>query len=451
MSPRRPSPRTTDETVFLKAGEATGERMRLSVYDLVAGAFNSPRTFYYRQKLDVAALRESLVATLRHYPLITGRLAREDDGGLAVLCTDGGVPFTETYSDRPMPDYGPGVSAKGDLPSYTHKLRQFRLIANDTPLLSVRVTHMEGGGSVLGTTFNHALVDGSAYLGFMKHWSSVHLGQDYRPAPFARTLLDSLSEGAPPEAGAQSKQYELVTGRQKLGFILRVNAKAPQVRTISLRFTADEVGALKEHARSGLTGDQWLSTGDVLGAHLWKVLAELRDRPADRTERLALVISMRSVLAASALPDGYGGNAVTNTTAALSAGELRGASLAEAGLAVRAAVANVTPEWVRDEAAFLGTQARAGRLNRVMSRMARDSFEGTVALNNVSRLPVYELDFGSGTPFWFESPSNPVPWTLLVNPTSAGDDSRDIHFSVPREAADAILTPEWSKRLHAYA
>ncbi|WP_128376164.1 acyltransferase [Streptomyces cavernae] len=437
-------------TVTVRAGEATGERVRLSVYDLMTGTFATPRTFYYRQSLDTAALRASLTATLAHYPLLTGRLVR-DDGGLGVVCNDAGIPFTESHSDRPMPEYGSDRSARPDLRSYIHPAGALRVVGHDVPLLTVQVTHMRGGGSVLGVAINHSIVDGSGYLDFLRHWSRVHHGLPHIAAPYARTLLDGVADGAPPGSERHSTQYVLVPGRQKFGFLWRVNAGARRVRTVTLRFAADEVRALKEHARAGLAGTGLrISAGDALSAHLWKVLAQLRARPGDSVERLGIVVGLRSALRAF-LPDGYWGNAVTNVTPALPAAELRRAPLGDTVVAVREAVNSVTEERVRAEVAFLQAQRRARRTNRVLSRMALDAFEGTVALNNVGRLPVYEMDFGAGRPFWFQFPGSPIPWTLLVTPTPVADDSRDVHFSVPRETAHALVSPEWTERLHAYA
>ncbi|MFF4402317.1 acyltransferase [Streptomyces sp. NPDC001480] len=451
MNLRPAAYRRDRQTVTVRAGGATGERVRLSVYDLMTGTFATPRTFYYRRTLDAAALRASLAATLPHYPLLTGRLVRDDDGGLSVVCADAGIPFTESHSDRTMPEYGLDRSAKQDLNSYIHRAAAFRVVGHDVPLLTVRITHMRGGGSVLGVAINHSVVDGSGYLDFLQHWSRVHHGLQHRAAPYARTLLDHVADGAAPGAEDHSDQYALVSGRRKFGFIWRVNAGARRVRTVTLRFAADEVRALQEHARAGLAGrGPRISAGDALSAHLWQVLAELRARPDDSTERLGMVVGLRSALRA-ALPDGYWGNAVTNITPALPAGELRRAPLADTAAAVREAVDSITPERVRDEVAFLEAQRRARRTHRILSRMALDAFEGTVALNNVSRLPVYDVDFGAGRPFWFEYPANPVPWTLLVTPTPLGDDSRDVHFSVPEDAARALVTPEWTKRLHTHA
>ncbi|MEU7340419.1 acyltransferase [Streptomyces sp. NPDC007074] len=443
--------RTRHHTVTVRAGEATAERVRLSVYDLMTGTFATPRTFYYRRTLDAAALRASLAATLPHYPLLTGRLVRDDDRGLSVVCDDAGVPFTESHSDRPMPEYGLGRSAKDDIGSYLHKASAFRIVGHDTPLLTVRVTHMRGGGSVLGVSINHSIVDGAGYLDFLRHWSRVHHGEEHRAAPYARTLLDGLAEGAAPDAARHSSQYALVSGPRKARFILRVNAGARRVRTLTLRFAAEEVRALKEHARAGLAGSGLrVSSGDALSAHLWKVLADLRARPDDSAERLGMVVGLRSALRA-ALPDGYWGNAVTNVTPEMPGAELRAASLADTVAAVRRAVDGITADRVRDEVAFLEAQRDARRTHLVLSRMALDAFGGTVAVNNVSRLPVYEIDLGAGRPFWFEFPASPVPWSILITPTPVDDGSRDVHFSVPRESARALLTPEWTKRLHTYA
>ncbi len=63
---------------------------------------------------------------------------------------------------------------------------------------------------------------------------------------------------------------------------------------------------------------------------------------------------------------------------------LREEPLAHTASAVREALDRVTPQRIREEAAFLEAQRRAGRVNRVLSRMALDSFVDTVSLNNVS-------------------------------------------------------------------
>ncbi|MDO0924367.1 acyltransferase [Streptomyces sp. TG1A-8] len=446
-----PAVRKTARTVTLRTGRPTGERIRLSVYDLVNGTFATARTFYYRRTLDADALRDSLRRALERYPMLTGRLERDDDGGLSVLCNDAGAAFSVHHSDRPMPQYGPGRRAGNDLRRYVHTVNPFRVVGHDIPLLTVKVTHTRGGGSVLGVCINHSVVDGAGFLDFLLHWSRTHRGLAHRAAPYARRLLEGPAPDATPDAapatGPDDPQYTVVTGRQKWGFLWRVNAGAHRMRTLTVRLDAQEVLALKEAAGGGAAdGSAPVSSGDALGAHVWRVLAALRDRTPESTERLGMVVSLRPALK-DRLPDGYSGNAVSNITAALPAHALRAQPLAHTAAAVRDARHRVTAERVRDEMAFLQAQHRAGRIKRVFSRMSLDAFEGTVALNNVSRLPVYDVEFGAGRPFWYEYPASPIPWTVLITPTPEDGHSRDVHLSVPREAAEALDDPRWAGRL----
>ncbi|MFJ3894672.1 acyltransferase [Streptomyces sp. NPDC090083] len=437
----------SQRTVVLHGGGASGERVRLSVYDLMNGTFATPRVFFYRQTLDTDAVMDSLRRTLAHYPLLTGRLERDADGGLSVLCNDAGAAFTVVHSDRAMPDYGPDHSAKGDLRRYISWVNAFRVVGHDTPLLSVKLTHMNGGGSVLGVSISHSVVDGGGYLDFLQHWSRTHAGQDIPAPPYDRALLDGLGDDVRPEP--DDPQYSVVTGRQKFGFIWRVNARSRKVRTVTLRFSAAEVLALREAARVDEDCHRPpVSSGDALSAHLWRILGALRDREPGAEERLGIVVGLRTALK-SRLPEGYSGNAVSNTTAVVSARELREEPLSHTVSAVRAALDRVTFERVQREAAFLEAQRSAGSSGRVLSRMSLDAFDGTVALNNVSRLPVYEVEFGAGRPFWFEYPASPIPWTVLITPTPDDDHSRDVHLSVPTEAADALRTPRWTSRLYS--
>ncbi len=264
---------------------------------------------------------------------------------------------------------------------------------------------MRGGGSVLGVSTNHSVVDGSGCLDFLLHWSRTHRGLDHRAPSHDRALLDGLAVGVPP--APDDSQYAVVTGRAKFGFIWRVNARARRVKTFTVRFSSAEVLALRETARAG--GDHARATsGDALSAHIWRVLGAIRDREPAATERLGVVVGLRAPLSEH-LPHGYGGNAVSNTTAALPARALREEPLAHTASAVREALDRVTPQRIREEAAFLEAQRRAGRVNRVLSRMALDSFVDTVSLNNVSRLPVYAIEFGAGPAVLVRVPRDPRP------------------------------------------
>jgi shikimate O-hydroxycinnamoyltransferase len=164
----------------IRSGATDTGRIPLSVYDLLTGQVYTQRAFFYREKLDGTALRASLARTLRHFPILAGRLRSE--GGLGVTCCDAGARFVEVDRAEPMPDYGPDRPAKRDLKRFVRSVNPLWVINRDTPLVTVQLTHMAGGGSVLGVCINHSLVDGTSCMAFLESWSCEHRGLPY-PEP----------------------------------------------------------------------------------------------------------------------------------------------------------------------------------------------------------------------------------------------------------------------------
>ncbi|WP_162824379.1 acyltransferase [Peterkaempfera bronchialis] len=438
----------TEQTFRVRAGEASGDRVRLSGYDLLTGPVYTPLTFFYRRTLDGAALRASLARTLRHYPMLAGRLKRDADGGLSVLCDDAGARFVEASSPDPMPDYGPDRRAEPVVGNFLREVGPFRVVDRDTPLLKVRLTRMRGGGSILGVVINHSLADGSSSLAFLESWSRVHRGLAPAAPCHDRGLLDALGEPARSAEAIRDRAFVAVPRRTHLHATARLGFK--RLATVATRFAAAEVAALKEVATADLAGTgRWVSTNDALTAHLWQVLGRLRARPDAATEWLGLVVGAQSQLG-GALPEGYWGNCVTNSWTGTTAAELRSRPLGETARAIRAGLEANTEEKVRDEIAFLNAHRRLGVSRRVMSTRAFDVFDTAVTVNNWSRFPLYRIDLGAGTPFWYEFPDLPIP-TVHIAPTPDGDGGRDVYLCLPLPHAEEIRTRPWQERLHCHA
>ncbi|MFE5125677.1 acyltransferase [Streptomyces sp. NPDC056669] len=440
-------------TFTVCAGEASGDRIRLSVYDMLIGPVYTPRAFFYRETLDGEALRASLGRTLRNFPILSGRMKRDPDGGLSVLCDDGGVRFVEAYASEPMPDYGPRHTAKKGLERHLSHAMPFWVVDRDTPLFTVKLTHMKGGGSILGLTMNHAVADGSSYMSFLESWVHEHRGLGYAKPSHDRGVIDTLGASATGDTRMGGAHLTIIGRARKSAFIGRaLLGSLGNVTTVTTRFTAAEMATIKDTAMADLAGtERWVSTNDALTAHLWKVLGELRDRPEASEERLGLIADFRSS-AGEAVPDDYWGNAVTNTRPGMTAAELRARPLGEVAAAVRAGHAENTEERIREETAFLCAERDAGRFNRVINTMGLDAFDSTIAINNWSKLPFYRIDFGQGAPFWYDFTSIPIPWTVHIAPTPADQNgARDVHMALPRAQARALREPSWAGRFHRYA
>ncbi|MGV9856624.1 acyltransferase [Streptomyces sp. NPDC003442] len=445
---------STKRSFTVRAEASNGDRIRLSVYDLLIGLVYTPRTFFYRETLDGEALRASLSRTLLHFPMVSGRMKKDPDGRLSVLCDDSGVRFIETHASVPMPDHGPHHTAKKGINRYLSHVNPLQVVDHDTPLFTVKLTHMKGGGSVLGVTMNHAVADGSAYMRFLESWSREHRGLEYTGPGHDRSVIDALAAPVAQDAPSDNPHFTVTRRGGKSVFVSRVilGSIAKTTTMVTTRFTAAELATMKDAAMADLAGtERWISTNDALTAHLWKVLGALRARPDTSEERLGLLADFRTS-AGAAVPDDYWGNTVTNTRPGMTAAELRERPLGEVALTVRSGYAANTEEKIRRETAFLCAEYEAGRLKRVLPTMTLDKFESTIVINNWSKLPFYTLDFGQGTPFWYDVPALPTPWTVLIAPTPADEPGgRDVQMAVPRALVRTLQEKSWTDRFHRYA
>lgn len=377
-----------------RAGRADNARVRLSGYDLLTGPWYTPLTFFYRETLDGAQLRASLARTLRRYPPLVGRLVRDRDGGLSALCNDAGVRFIEAVSPEPMREYGPQLRTEPVIGHLLREVSAFRVIDRDTPLLKIRLTQMRGGGSVLGVMINHSLADGANTLAFLESWSREHRGLPYPEPCHDRSLLDALGQESADPAIVDARAFVGVSRLRLLTTNIKVGLN--KLATVATRFEAAELAAMKRTAQKQLTDTgSWVSTNDVLTAHIWQVLGELRARPDDAAEWLGMIIGAQSRLGA-ALPAEYWGNCVSNSWTRTSAAALRTRPLGRLAQDVRACLDANTADKLRDEIAFLNSYRRAGVSRHVMSVRAPDVFETAVSINNWSQFPLYRIDLGAG-------------------------------------------------------
>nr|ADZ24987.1 hydroxycinnamoyl-CoA shikimate/quinate hydroxycinnamoyltransferase-like protein [Sorangium cellulosum] len=427
-----------------------GGDVPLTIYDMDYGLYMSQRVLFYRRAVDVAALRRSFERMLQRVPLLAGRLVRTEDGDLLIRCSDGGAELSVVEQRGTIEEYGIGRSATSELARFTGLHSGFRLVNHDAPLLRVRVTLMRSGGMAIGVSAPHIVMDAGTVTRFLSYWSKEHRGLPWPGLDPERAALLAFEEQARREV-ASVRARRLRTALHDVAFVAKIIQHIGPVESRVIRFPAEEVSRLEQRAResAGTEGAQ-LSTYDALGAHFWKVVTALRGYAGRTTDKLTMVIDVRSRME-PLLSAPYLGNGVTDLTCDLPSTELSSASVGAIAVQIRRARKAFTPEAARAAHAQHCKDWESGRHRRLMDRVTARALDGNMCFNSEAGAPLYDVDFGEGRPFWCERPFYPIPRFVVISPAPAGDGSVDLRLALPRDDMRKLDSPELQRKLHPVA
>jgi shikimate O-hydroxycinnamoyltransferase len=430
-----PFQRISERRQLVRAGAASMERIHLSVYDQIVEQLYLSRIFFYERAPDEDALRGSLARVLQRFGVFSGRLVRVGKHERALECCDAGVVFETVRASGRLPAYGPEHDALADFGHFIETPTLTLAPVAKRPLLIVRLTRFEHGGAALAVRSSHAVTDGHGFYDFMLAWAAEHQRRPYPSPSQSRDVLDAIGKDEP--SAATNPRFEVLGPATLVLFIARLLWHERRFAHTTLRFGAEELASAKAAVMAELHDGQWVSTNDVLTARLWQAFAAATASQPGDTNTLALVRTLRELTDPPLGPDFYG-NCGALTLLSHGAQQLAAATPAELSLAIRDVYAETSPATIRVDTAFLVEQRRQGRLVRTLSRLMRRIYARSVMLNNWSQLPMYELDFGHGTPFWAEFPAAPLPMFVLA-PTPGDKGARDVRISLPKAIMPGVL------------
>ena len=225
----------------------------------------SPDTFADR-------IYRSLQRTLRAFPEAEGRLARAGDGW-AIKCCNHGVPFSRVLN------FGLDLEQQRHKPAAPHlfdRVDGARVIGGDEPLLRVKLTLFGARGYCLALSCSRALCDAEGLLGlFTRAWSSNERAA-ICPAPSHDRDCVPLSRQMPPDDVCAFVADLVPPPASYYGAMAKAffaSARPPVETLLRLEFSGADVDRLKRDAAGGDV--PWLSTNDVLTAHVSHVVALL--------------------------------------------------------------------------------------------------------------------------------------------------------------------------------
>jgi len=373
------------------------------------GAYPLEFVFAYGASLDVERLSSSLRQTLALFPAVGSRLVLLPGGAYGLEPSKDGCSFEVATSGATLADSAERCAFVAPVETVPGQ-----------PLARVRLTRTPGG-SVLGVSLSHAVVDGFSYFYFLSAWSQVFHGRRVPPPWLDRGVL-SLGM-TPGESLGMTGPERLEPEGVREGCGLFFDEGRPAIPRDRLRWTRRvfpraELRALLAEAQSECPVR--LSHNDVVAAWLWRTHVARWAGAFEPTAFLSCPVDLRRVV--PGFPPTYFGCAVALANATIERERLAEARLADLARRVRDAVASVDEararhsllvvDQLRRQEGFAGLE----RLHVVHPRAG-------LLVTNLSRLPVREIEFDAGPPVAYDILA-PAERCAVVLPAEDGLDVR---------------------------
>ncbi|XP_061356257.1 protein ECERIFERUM 26 [Gastrolobium bilobum] len=253
-----------------------GKYSPLSVLDRYMENNHIRMVFYYQTSGEVELgemtkkLRETLSEMLTHFPIVTGRLIRDDKGHWKIKCNDAGVRMMEAKAKG---------SVEGWLTS-VHREKELKLVYWEDMLPNpyywstfyVQLTEFEEGGLAIGLSCAHLLADSICATNFIKAWADISLGN--------KMIVPPIFHPLPPRRLGNTKPnhhpYMELIHHYKSKIEKPISIKEAKYATISLGFSdtmvqdcmsmaAQPTGSFSPTPFEALAGLFWVTLSKVKG------------------------------------------------------------------------------------------------------------------------------------------------------------------------------------------
>lgn len=416
----------------VRAGTTAG-RQYLTGPDIFGGMVTVPLFYVYPQGLDTDAMERSLAITLRHYPLVAGRLKKDAEGYPYIDANDAGVPFAVYEVDGPMPDYGPDYPHQSFIGQYYDKVFPWTIYRPDTPLFGVKVFRFADGGAICTMAPVHCLIDGSSVWMFVQDWSRVARGLGEPEAIVERDFLLERSQKYTDRLYAR-RDVQVFGLWQRLGLYARLALQVIGNRLEVHRIPGRYLDRLREDYDKVCPNGPRVSDVDLLTARCLKEVARVQGYRRDL--HVGMVVDFRFKRALE-IPRRLFGVAIGQEERAFSARDLQECSVPALTLKLRQPEERPgTDDW-RGYLGFMERQRQEKKLGSVIPRSVVRGLEGGFMQNNYCAMPVYDADLGTGPPTWYTPTAVPFRMIKIV-PTAGDDNTVDLHLILGRRELRAF-------------
>ncbi len=435
------------ETVIVQASHAQGSHTQGShaaeqiitcgIADRLLEKFPISVVFFYRESIDHAKLISALKPVLTDFPMFAGVL-KIIDGNLYIDCNNQGVLFTTVTEDSTLDqllDVLPTIN-KGRL---VNRINPVNAIANQLPVMTVKLTYFACGGMALGFSWHHVIGDMHTFMQLIKAWSNSFNQRSYALPLIARDRDRYLQENLADNGNTVSGARYLSTGELlRLAFYILFGVRDK----LSLRFyfSVEELNTMKQELSA--QANRNLSRNDVLCAHMFSLIARLDNY--NKARFLAIALNYRSRLN---LPENISGNFIAGIKL-LSDQTVEPFQLAQQ---LRDAIDNFEQRHMEffSTKRFIEENGGLAKIDRFVNS-GLDPLRRTFSVTNWANFGIYDIAFGDCKPLYFTFFGDlPFPWLSIIT-EGFGNDGLIYSIALPRKLAKNLIQDNHLREVHRY-
>jgi shikimate O-hydroxycinnamoyltransferase len=411
----------------------TAPRQYLTGIDILHGHVGVPLIFVYKKGFDIAHAERALTETLRHYPQVSGRYRTDEAGQVYNDGQDAGIDFKVYRRPGAMP-YGEHQPLGDELSQFHDRILPWRVVGKDEPLLRVYIHQYEDGGIVMCVLIVHSTFDGSSFFGFMVNWSRTCMGQPIAPFSFDRDVMIKAGQ-----TGMDTTGFDLVyqpTIPEYVSTMARLGWRAvTDIKKEIFLIPTQAVQRWKDQAEAELGAEAGaVNTGKLVSAYVLQTLSPLMPHGVPRSVGMAL--DMRFIKGLP-LPRNYFGNGLCYAQACYSEQQLASQSLARLALQCKPDADQISALTLSKLLTVTEQYRQNKAIWKLIFKPAIATLGGGIVQNNLSLLPIYDVDLGGGTPDWYETFAMTIRMMALVS-TPQKDGGVHLHMAASRAELKAL-------------
>ncbi|KAJ1668867.1 hypothetical protein EV178_000131 [Coemansia sp. RSA 1646] len=313
--------------------------------------------------------------------------------------------------------------------------------SKEMPMFIVKATYLRSNsGMALGVQYHHSLFDGATFWQFMNNWAymckTLHgaglhpetVDIPYPPAFGFPSINEQPGDG---DKKFEHTEYELVDPKD---CVKEFQAGHEGTKEIRLRLEVSDQREIRAAARAA--GVSFIS---MLSAMFWKELNRLRlaVKPTVGSE-LSLYTCTVNPRAALGLPANLCGSPVLNVASKKTVAEVAGFEVSELARLAQQTINNgQSPEYMRSSVKFLLAQRareiddeRSGRqVTRKLILVYIIPAAVKCTMSSSRTFPIYDTDFGFGSPAYVRPPYLPFDgcWRIWPTPKDTSSESTTVN------------------------